>query len=158
MKAIPKHARKGQHDVPKSNISIYGVLDLVTSKPDDLLRMDTTNDKTMRPDIPSGKRRKHVPLSVSGSISLHECSTIEKQQNIAFKHGEKISERNLLSSSDSVSCKGSLAESHVVTRKSKRAAALENSVTSSKDTVQHSKYPRTNLRDTCGSKVYRKFI
>lgn len=129
------------------------MLDLASTKADNLPRREITNAKTVKPNIPSSKRRKHAPPSGSGSIALHECSTIEKQQK--SKQGEKSSDKKLLSSSDSVSCKVSLAESHVPTRKSKRAAAcsLENAVTSSKHTVQHFKCPRTNLKDTCGSKV-----
>lgn len=96
----------------------------------------------------------------SGSIGLHECSTVEKQQKITSKHCEKTLESNVLSSCDSVSCKDSLAESHVPTRKLKRAAACssENAVTSCKHAVKSFKCPRTNLKDTCGSKVGEKFI
>ncbi|XP_061341944.1 sister chromatid cohesion protein PDS5 homolog B [Gastrolobium bilobum] len=153
-KSLPKHGRKGQQDVPKPDINICGVLDLACSKPDDLSRRAITNVKTVRADIPSVKRRKHVPLSGSGSIGLHECSTIEKLQKCVSKHCEKTLERNLLSCSDSEGYKGSLAESCVPTRKSKRAAAcyLKNAVTSS--TVQHFKCPRTNLKDTCSSKKH----
>ncbi|XP_019460582.1 PREDICTED: sister chromatid cohesion protein PDS5 homolog A isoform X3 [Lupinus angustifolius] len=153
-KAFPKHGRKGQEGVQLSNINIYGVLDLASRKPDDLSKKAITNAKTVRPDIPSGKRRKHVPPCDSGSIGLHECSTIEKQQKLTSNHCEKTLENNLLSSCGSVSCKDSLAESNVPTRVLKRAAACssENAVISCKDTVQSFKRPRTHVKDTCGSK------
>ncbi|XP_027368350.1 sister chromatid cohesion protein PDS5 homolog A [Abrus precatorius] len=146
-----KHGHKGHQDVPKY---IYGVLDLASSKPDNLPRREIENAKTVRPNIPSVKRRKCVSQSGSGSIGLHECSTIEKQQKLPSKHCQKSIESNLFSSSDSVISKGSLSESHVPTCKTKRTAAcsLENAVTSSKHTVQPSKCPRTKLKDTCGSK------
>lgn len=136
------------------------MLEFASGKPDNLPRRDVTNARTVKPNIPSKKRRKNLPPSGSGSIGLHECSTNEKQQKLASKQVEKTSDRNQLSSSDSVSCKGSLVESHVMTRKSKRAAAcaLENALISSEHTVQHFKCPRTNLKDTCGSKVCGKFI
>jgi hypothetical protein len=109
----------------------------------------------VKPNISLEKSRKHGVPSESGSIGLHECSTVVKQQKLPSKQIENTSERNRLSSSGSVSCNGSLVESRVLTRKSKRAAAcsLENAVTSTKHTVQHFKCPRTNLKDTCGSKV-----
>lgn len=101
-----------------------------------------------------------MPPSDSGSIGLHECSTVAKQQKLSSKQVENTSERNQLSSNDSVSCKSSLVESRVQTRGSKRAAicSSENAVTSSKHNGQHFKCPRTNLKDTCGSKVCGKFI
>ncbi|KAK7275658.1 hypothetical protein RIF29_16778 [Crotalaria pallida] len=153
-KVLPKHGRKGQEGVPNSNINIDGVLVLASSKPDDLPRRAITNAKTARPDIPSGKSRKHVPPCDPGPIGLHECSTIEKQQKIVSNACEKTLESNLHSSCGSVSCKDSLAESNAPTRKLKRAAACssENAVTSCKHTVQSFKRPRTNLKDTCGSK------
>ncbi|KAK7301359.1 hypothetical protein RJT34_12222 [Clitoria ternatea] len=152
-KTLPKHGHKG---LPNSKINVYGVLDLAPNKLDNLSSREIANAKIVRPNIPPGKRRKCVALSGSGSVGLHECSTIEKQQKFASKHFEKTIERNI-SSSDSVSCKDSLSASHVPTRKSKRTAAclLENAMTSSKqtDTVQPFKCPRTKLRDTtCGSK------
>ncbi|XP_047149339.1 sister chromatid cohesion protein PDS5 homolog B isoform X3 [Vigna umbellata] len=103
-----------------------------------------------KPDIRSVKRRK----CVSGSVGLHECSTIEKQQKIPSKHFGKALESNVLLSSDSVCSKDSLYVSHVQTRKSKRAAAcsLENAVTNSKHIVEPFKCPRTKRKDTCGSK------
>ncbi|KAK7373150.1 hypothetical protein VNO80_06548 [Phaseolus coccineus] len=156
-KTHPKHGHKGQQDVTKSNINIDGVLDLASSKPDDLSRREITNAKTAKPDIPSMKRRKCVSVSASGSVGLHECSMIiEKQQKIPSKHCGKTIEKNMLSSSDSVCSKGSLYESHVQTRKSKRAAAcsLENAVTSSKHTVEPFKCPRTKRKDTCDSKFF----
>lgn len=123
-------------------------------------RREITNAKAVRPNIPSVKRGKCVPSSGSGTVGLHECSMTEKQQKIASKHCEKTIERNMLSSSDSVRFKGSLTESHVPTRKSKRAAACssENAVTSSKHTVEPSKCRRTKRKDTCGSKVGGKFF
>ncbi|CAJ1971875.1 unnamed protein product [Sphenostylis stenocarpa] len=147
-KTLPKHVHKGQQDVKKSNINIYGVLDLASSKRDDLSRREIANVKTAKPNIPSVKRRKCVPVSTSGSVGLHECSTIEKQQKLP------TIERNMLSSIDSVCSKGSLHESHVPTRKSKRVAASlsENAVTSSKRTFEPLKCPRTKRKDTCGSK------
>ncbi|KAH1215948.1 Sister chromatid cohesion protein PDS5 A-B [Glycine max] len=153
-KTLPKHGHKGQQDVKKSNVNIYGVLDSASSKPDDLSRREIANAKAVRPNIPSVKRGKCVPSSGSGTVGLHECSMTEKQQKIASKHCEKTIERNMLSSSDSVRFKGSLTESHVPTRKSKRAAACssENAVTSSKHTVEPSKCRRTKRKDTCGSK------
>ncbi|TKY56158.1 Sister chromatid cohesion protein PDS5-like B-A [Spatholobus suberectus] len=155
-KTLPKHGHKGQQDVAKSNINIYGVPDLASSKLDDLSKREIANAKTVRPNIPSVKRRKCVPMAGSGSVGLHECSMIEKQQKLASKHCGKTIERNMLSSSDSVSSKGSLSESHVPIRKSKRAAAcsLENAVTSSKRAVEPFKCPRTKLKDTCGSKKH----
>jgi len=133
---------------------------LASSKPDDLSRREVTNAKTANPDIPSTKRRKCVSVSTSGSVGLHECSTIEKQQKIPSKHCGKTVEKNILSSSDSVCSKGSMYESHVQTRKSKRAAAssLENDVAGSKHTVEPIKCPRTKRKDTCGSKVGGKFF
>ncbi|KAG4969928.1 hypothetical protein JHK85_036349 [Glycine max] len=159
-KTLPKHGHKGQQDVKKSNVNIYGVLDSASSKPDDLSRREIANAKAVRPNIPSVKRGKCVPSSGSGTVGLHECSMTEKQQKIASKHCEKTIERNMLSSSDSVRFKGSLTESHVPTRKSKRAAACssENAVTSSKHTVEPSKCRRTKRKDTCGSKVGGKFF
>ncbi|XP_012567744.1 sister chromatid cohesion protein PDS5 homolog B isoform X3 [Cicer arietinum] len=155
VKTLPKPTRKGQQDVQRSNVNICSVLDLASSKPDNCPKRDTTNAKTVKPKITLEKKRKHVPRSDSGSVGLHECSTIEKQQKLQSKQVENTSERNRLSSSDSVSCKGSMVESHMLTRKSKRAAtySLENAVTSSKNTVQHFKCPRTNLKDTCRSKT-----
>ncbi|KAH1215947.1 Sister chromatid cohesion protein PDS5 A [Glycine max] len=156
-KTLPKHGHKGQQDVKKSNVNIYGVLDSASSKPDDLSRREIANAKAVRPNIPSVKRGKCVPSSGSGTVGLHECSMTEKQQKIASKHCEKTIERNMLSSSDSVRFKGSLTESHVPTRKSKRAAACssENAVTSSKHTVEPSKCRRTKRKDTCGSKRHQ---
>ncbi|KAK8466806.1 hypothetical protein PHAVU_008G163350 [Phaseolus vulgaris] len=153
-KKLSKHGHKGKQDVKKSNINIDGVLDLASSKPDDLSRREITNAKTAKPDIPSMKRRKCVSVSSPGSVGLPECSKIAKQQKIPSKHCGKTIEKNILSSSDSVCSKGSLYESHVQTRKSKRAAAcsLENAVTSSKHTVEPFKCPRTKRKDTCDSK------
>ncbi|GAU44494.1 hypothetical protein TSUD_13050 [Trifolium subterraneum] len=154
-KTLPKPARKGHQDVPRSKINTCSKLDLASSKPNSFPRRDITNSNTVKPNTSSEKRRKHGPPSDSGSIGLHECSTIVKQQKLPSKQVESTSERNQLSSSDPVSCKGSLVESRVLTRQSKRAAtcSLENAVTSNKHTVQHFKCPRTNLKDTCGSKV-----
>jgi len=73
------------------------------SKPNDLLRREITNAKTMKPDIPSTKRRK----CVFESVGLHKCSTIEKQHKIPSKQFGKTIESNLLSSSDFVCSKGS---------------------------------------------------
>jgi len=159
-KKLSKHGHKGKQDVKKSNINIDGVLDLASSKPDDLSRREITNAKTAKPDIPSMKRRKCVSVSSPGSVGLPECSKIAKQQKIPSKHCGKTIEKNILSSSDSVCSKGSLYESHVQTRKSKRAAAcsLENAVTSSKHTVEPFKCPRTKRKDTCDSKVGGKFV
>lgn len=97
---------------------------------------------------------------MSGSVGLHECSTIEKQQKVPSKHFGKTIESNVLLSSDSMCSKGSLYVSHVQTRKSKRAAAclLENAVTSSKHIVEPFKCPRTKRKDTCGSKVGGNFF
>ncbi|XP_020238238.1 sister chromatid cohesion protein PDS5 homolog A isoform X2 [Cajanus cajan] len=147
-KSLPKHGHKVQQDVLKSNINIYGVLDLA-SKPDDLSRREIANDKSVRPNIPSKKRKKSETMSGSGSVGLHECSMIEKRQKLASKHSGKAIDRNLLSSSDPVR-----SESHGQTRKSKRAAAstLKNAVTSSNHTVEPFKCPRTKLKDTYGSK------
>ncbi|KAK2453745.1 sister chromatid cohesion protein PDS5 protein A [Trifolium repens] len=154
-KTLPKPARKGQQDVSRSKINICSKLDLASSKPDSFPRRDITNSNTVKPNISLEKSRKHGVPSESGSIGLHECSTIVKQQKLPSKQIENTSERNRLSSSGSVSCNGSLVESRVLTRKSKRAAAcsLENAVKSTKHTVQHFKCPRTNLKDTCGSKA-----
>lgn len=155
-----KHGRKCQEDVPKSNFNTYVVSNLSSGKLDDLAKRETTTHmKAVRPNIPLGQRRKCVVSTVSGSVGLHECSTIDKQQNITSKHCERTLERNQLSC-DSVSLKDSLVEKHVSTCKSKRVAALlmENAVTSCKSTVHPSKCPRTNLKDTPGSKVCRKFI
>lgn len=159
-RTVPKHGPKGRHDVKKPNSNIYGELDVASSNPDDLSRRSIQNAKTVRLNIPSVKRRKCVPISGSGSVGLQECSMIEKQQKLASKHCGKTLERNILSSSDSASSKGSLSESHMPTRKSKRAAAssLENAVTSNKHTVEPSKCPRTKLKDTCGSKVGGEFF
>lgn len=153
-RTLPKHGHKGRQDVKKPNSNIYGELDVASSNPDDLSRRSIQNAKTVRLNIPSVKRRKCVPMSGSGSVGLQECSMIEKQQKLASNHYGKTLERNILSSSDSASSKGSLSESHMPTRKSKRAAAssLENAVTSNKHTVEPSKCPRTKLKDTCGSK------
>ncbi|XP_047149337.1 sister chromatid cohesion protein PDS5 homolog B isoform X1 [Vigna umbellata] len=149
-KKFPKHGHKVQQDVKKSNINIGGVLDLASTEPNDLSRRAITNAKNAKPDIRSVKRRK----CVSGSVGLHECSTIEKQQKIPSKHFGKALESNVLLSSDSVCSKDSLYVSHVQTRKSKRAAAcsLENAVTNSKHIVEPFKCPRTKRKDTCGSK------
>ncbi|XP_050886005.1 sister chromatid cohesion protein PDS5 homolog B isoform X2 [Lathyrus oleraceus] len=154
-KTLPKPARKGQQDVPRSKNIICSRLDLASSKADSFPRRGITNAKTVKPNTSLEKRRKHVPPSDSGSFGLHECSTVAKQQKLSSKQVENTSERNRLSSSDSVSCKGSLVESRVQTRGSKRAAicSLENAVTSSKHTGQQFKCPRTNLKDTCGSKT-----
>ncbi|XP_058724136.1 sister chromatid cohesion protein PDS5 homolog B isoform X3 [Vicia villosa] len=141
-KTLPKPARKGQLDAPRSKIIICS-------------RRGTTGTKTVKPNTSLEKRRKDVPTSDSGSIGLHECSTVAKQQKLSSKQVENTSERNQLSSNDSVSCKGSLVESRVQTRGSKRTAicSLENAVTSSKNNGQHFKCPRTNLKDTGGSKT-----
>ncbi|CAJ2674086.1 unnamed protein product [Trifolium pratense] len=144
-KTLPKPARKGQQDVPRSKNNTCSKLDLASSKPDSFPRSYITNSNTVKPNISSEKRRKHGLPSDSGSIGLHECSTIGKQQKLPSKQIENTSERNRLSSSGSVSCKDSLVESRVLTRKSKRAAKTH--------TVQHFKCPRTNLKDTCGSKA-----
>ncbi|KAL2317798.1 hypothetical protein Fmac_031674 [Flemingia macrophylla] len=149
-KSLPKHGRKGQQDVPKSNIHIYGVPNVAFSKQDDLSRRELADGKFVRPDIPSVKRRKCVPMTGSESVGLHECSMMEKQQKLPSKHSGKTRDRNMLSSSDPVR-----SESHGQTRKSKRAAAsmLENAVTSSKHTVEQFKCPRTKLKDTRASKA-----
>jgi len=141
-------------------MNICSKLDLASSKPDSFSSREITNTKTVKQNISSEKRRKEVPPSDSGSVGLHECSTIVKQQKLPSKQVENTSERNWLSSSDSVSCKGSLVESRVLTHKSKRDATclLENAVASSKHTVQLFKCPRNNFKDTCGSKVCGKFI
>lgn len=154
-KTLHKPARKGQQDLPRSKMNICSKLDLVSSKPDSFPSREITNTKTVKQNISSEKRRKQVPPSDSGSVGLHECSTIVKQQKLPSKQFENTSERNRLSSSDSVSCKGSLVESRVLTHKSKRDATclLENAVTSSKHTVQLFKCPRNNFKDTCGSKA-----
>ncbi|KAF7829836.1 sister chromatid cohesion protein PDS5-like protein A isoform X2 [Senna tora] len=146
-----KHGPKCQEDAPKSSFSTNFVSNLASSKLDDLSRKATTLVKTVRPDVPSGKRRKcALSSAVSGSVGLHECSTIDKQQNIASKHCEITWERKRLSSSGSVNL---MTDSHVSTRKSKRAAALlENTTVGCKSLVQPCKCPRTNLKDTCGSK------
>ncbi|KAK7385197.1 hypothetical protein VNO78_30910 [Psophocarpus tetragonolobus] len=150
-KTLPMPGHKGHLDVKKSNVNIYGVLDLASSKTDDLPTREIANAKTVRP-----KRRKCVPMSGSGSVGLHECSMIEKQQKIASEHSGKTIERNMLPSSDSVHSNGSMSKSQLPpTHKSKRAAAYssENAVTSSKHTVESFKCSRTKRKDTCDSKV-----
>lgn len=96
----------------------------------------------------------------SGSIGLHECSIIDKQPKIASKQCERTLDKKQISSSGSLSLKSSAADSHVSTQKSKRAAAslMENVVTDFKNSIQPSKRPRRNLKDTFGSKVSGKFI
>ncbi|KAK4276740.1 hypothetical protein QN277_014853 [Acacia crassicarpa] len=149
---ILKNGRKCQEDVPKCNLNTYITSNLASSKPDDLLWRETTRVKSVRPNIPSGKRRENaVSSTTSGPVGLHECSTIHRQQNITSEPCERTLEGNQHSSCDSVS---SLVELHVSTRKSKRIAAslIENAVRSGKYAAQPSKRPKTDLNDSCGTK------
>ncbi|GAU33078.1 hypothetical protein TSUD_227370 [Trifolium subterraneum] len=146
-------ARKGQQNVPRSKINVKP--NISSSKPASSPMRDITNDNNVKPDISSEKRRKFMPPSDSGSIGLHECSTIVKQQKLPSKQVENTPERNQLSSGDSFSCKDSLVKPGVQTRKSKRASicSLESAETSTIHTDQYVKRPRTNPEDTCGSKL-----
>jgi hypothetical protein len=116
---------------------------------------DITNVNNVKPDISSEKRRKHMPPSDSGSIGLHECSTIVKQQKLPSKQIENTPERNQLSSGDSVNCNDSLVEPGVLTPKLKRTStsSLESAVKCTIPTDQYFKRSRTNPKDTCDSKV-----
>ncbi|KAL1294310.1 hypothetical protein AAHE18_19G133200 [Arachis hypogaea] len=151
-KPLTKHGRKGQEAFPKSNTKISRVLDLTSSKMDNLSVRAITNAKYVRQDSPPRKRSKHVLSSNCGSTGLHE--SIEKKNKIATKNCEKTSETNMLLPCDSMSGKGCQPELHLVSRRSKRAAActLEIVPTSCKHTVQHFKCPETHLKDSCGVK------
>ncbi|XP_054798442.1 sister chromatid cohesion protein PDS5 homolog B isoform X2 [Prosopis cineraria] len=147
-----KYSRKCQEDVPKCNLNTHITSNLASNEPDDLLWREKTHVRTVRSNIPPGKRGGNVVSSINpGPVGLHECSTIHWQKNIASEPFERTLEGNRLSSCGSVS---SLVESRVSTRKSKRTAAsfLENAVRSGKYTGQPSKRPRTNLNDSRGTK------
>ncbi|XP_057735278.1 sister chromatid cohesion protein PDS5 homolog B isoform X2 [Arachis stenosperma] len=151
-KPLTKLGRKGQEAFPKSNTKISRVLDLTASKMDNLSVRAITNAKSVRQDSPPRKRSKHVLSSNCGSTGLHE--SMEKQNKIATKNCEKTSGTNMLLPCDSMSGKGCQPELHLVSRRSKRAAActLEIVPASCKHTVQHFKCPETHLKDSCGVK------
>ncbi|KAI4337812.1 hypothetical protein L6164_016184 [Bauhinia variegata] len=142
VKTLPRRGRKSQEDAPQTNI--------LSGKQDDLSGRAVTVAKAVMPNIPSGEKNKRVVSPViCGSVGLHECSTIDRQQNLA---SERPQDKKQLSSCDSVSFEGSLVESNISTQKLKRSSLTENPVTSGKSTVQPPKRPRTERKDPCGSK------
>ncbi|MED6211114.1 hypothetical protein PIB30_070449 [Stylosanthes scabra] len=152
-KTLSNHGRKGQEAFPKSIMNISKVVDLTSSKLDNLSGRRITNAKSVRRDSPPRKKSKHVLPSNCGSTGLHESSTLEKQNKNATKSCEKTSDTNMLLPCDSMSGKVCQPESRVVTRSPRSAACtLEIAPTSGKHTVQHFKFPETHLKGSCGVK------
>ncbi|MED6112773.1 hypothetical protein PIB30_064706 [Stylosanthes scabra] len=150
-KTLSKHGRRGQEAFPKSIMNISKVVDLTSSKLDNLSGRGITNAKSVRRDSPPRKKSKHVLPSNCGSTGLHESSTLEKQNKNATKSCEKTSVTNMLLPCDSMSGKVCQPESRVVTR-SKRSAACMLEIAPGKHTVQHFEFPETHLKDSCGIK------
>jgi hypothetical protein len=147
--SLPKRGRKCQEDDTQSKIIKNNTLKLAHGKQLDLSTTGTETQKNVSQCVSVGHRQKRaISSTASDSVVLRECSTINHQHGASNKSEKNLENKLLSSSSDSVTLRPSLAESHLSIQILERNAPIkENLGDSSSIIAEPSNSLRAKLKD-----------